>query len=198
MIQLLYPRLVPAPTEPRWLLLIHQIPPTPNYLRVKIGRRLQALGAVAVKNSVYVLPRSEQALEDFQWVRREVVAGRGEATVCEARFRGRALRTPRSSPSSPRPVRPTTPSLARDARGLERALAGAGKRRANGAEPARQALLRLRKRLSEVQAIDFFGAPGRDAVEGLLAGVEARLRPAARDAATRASARPADVRAAPG
>ena len=29
---------------PRWLLLIHSIPPRPDYLRVKIGRRLQKLG----------------------------------------------------------------------------------------------------------------------------------------------------------
>jgi hypothetical protein len=38
---------------------------------------------------------------------------------------------------------------------------------------------RLRKRLSEIQAIDFFGASGREGVEGRLAGIEARLRPAA-------------------
>src|SRR5881628_2932221 len=79
-------RTVTRARGPRWLLLIHQIPPRPAYLRVKIGRRLQALGAAAIKNSVYVLPRGEQTLEDFQWVRREIVAGRGEATVCEARF----------------------------------------------------------------------------------------------------------------
>jgi hypothetical protein len=71
---------------PRWLLLIHQIPPKPAYLRVKVGRRLQGLGAVPVKNSVYVLPRSEQALEDFHWVRAEIVAGGGDASVCEAGF----------------------------------------------------------------------------------------------------------------
>ena len=59
-----------AATDPRWLLLIHQIPPKPAYLRVKVGRRLQGLGAVAIKNSVYALPRGDQALEDFQWVRR--------------------------------------------------------------------------------------------------------------------------------
>src|SRR5688500_15776551 len=88
MIQLLYTRrrMAPEPTETSWLLLIHQIPPKPNYLRVKIGRRLQRLGAVAVKNSVYVLPRSDQAHEDFQWVTREIVEGGGDATVCEARF----------------------------------------------------------------------------------------------------------------
>jgi len=184
---------VPAPTEPRWLLLIHQIPPKPNYLRVKIGRRLQALGAVAIKNSVYVLPRGEQALEDFQWVRREAVTGRGEATVCEARFlEGRSDAEIESLFTAAREA--DYSSLARDARGLERALAGPGKRRANGAEPARQALLRLRKRLSEIQAIDFFGAPGRDAAEGLLAGIEARLRPAARAAAEPSAPTPADVR----
>src|SRR5262245_13767773 len=72
--------------DPRWLVLFHQIPPKPGYLRVKAGRRLQGLGAVAVKNSVYVLPRSDGALEAFQWVRREIVAGGGDATVCEARF----------------------------------------------------------------------------------------------------------------
>src|SRR4249920_3641331 len=77
---------MPGVPEPHWLVLIHQIPPRPNYLRVKVGRRLQGLGAAAVKNSVYVLPRSDQALEDFHWVRREIVAGGGDASVCEARF----------------------------------------------------------------------------------------------------------------
>src|SRR5262249_22787030 len=74
------------PTEPRWLLLIHQIPPKPNYFRVKIGRRLQRLGAAAIKNSVYALPKSDQSQEDFEWVVREIVEGGGEASVCEARF----------------------------------------------------------------------------------------------------------------
>jgi hypothetical protein len=38
------------------------------------------------------------------------------------------------------------------------------------------------------------GAPGRDTVEGLLAGIEARLRPAARDTAAPPATTPADVR----
>src|SRR5688500_20241589 len=70
----------------RWLLLIHQIPPKPSYLRVKIWRRLQRLGAIAIKNSVYVLPKSDQTLEDFQWLSREITDGGGDATVCEAHF----------------------------------------------------------------------------------------------------------------
>ena len=77
---------MPESGEGRWLLLIHQLPPKPTYFRVKIWRRLQKLGAVAVKNSVYVLPKSDQAQEDFQWVLREIVKGKGDATLCEARF----------------------------------------------------------------------------------------------------------------
>src|SRR5712672_1628127 len=72
--------------EPGWLLLIHQIPPKPNYFRVKIWRRLQRLGAVAIKNSVYALPASEQAQEDLNWVLREIVAGGGDASLIEARL----------------------------------------------------------------------------------------------------------------
>src|SRR5439155_373840 len=63
-----------------WLLLIHQIPPKPGYLRVKVWRRLQALGAVAIKNSVYALPNTDDAREDFEWVLREIVKEGGEAT----------------------------------------------------------------------------------------------------------------------
>src|SRR5260221_10640307 len=67
-----------------WLLLVHQLPPKPAYLRVKIWRRLQGLGAVSIKNSVYVLPTSEQAREDFQWLLREIERGNGVGMVCEA------------------------------------------------------------------------------------------------------------------
>src|SRR5207248_9923763 len=73
-------------SEPGWLLLIHQIPPKPNYFRVKIWRRLQRLGAVGIKNSVYALPSSEQAHEDLNWVLREIVEGGGDASLVEARF----------------------------------------------------------------------------------------------------------------
>lgn len=71
---------------PQWLLLIHQIPPKPDYFRVKVGRRLRRIGARLLKNSVYVLPRTDEGLEDFQWLAREIVAEGGEATVCEASF----------------------------------------------------------------------------------------------------------------
>src|SRR6185369_14057911 len=76
----------PDRPEARWMLLIHQIPPTPTYLRVKVGRHLTRLGAVAIKNSVYALPRNDETQEDLQWVLREIVAGGGDGSIVEARF----------------------------------------------------------------------------------------------------------------
>lgn len=70
-----------AAQPPRWILLIHSIPPRPNYLRVKIGRRLQKLGAVAVKNSVYAMPRTEGARE------RTISTGRVERPMAMACLR---------------------------------------------------------------------------------------------------------------
>jgi hypothetical protein len=158
-----------------WLLLIHQIPPAPSYLRVKIGRRLQGLGALLVKNSVYVLPASDEALEDFQWVRREIVAGKGEAWVCQTRFVegltdaavSELFRSAREADYS---------VLAREARKLQERLSRPRKGK-SVREQAASTLLRLRKRLDELRAIDFFGADGRETVEGLLAAVESSLRP---------------------
>src|SRR5262245_58122634 len=70
--------------EQEWMLLIHQLPPHPTNLRVRIWRKLQKLGAVAVKNSVYVLPFNEKTHEDFQWLKQEIETEGGEATVFRA------------------------------------------------------------------------------------------------------------------
>src|SRR5215467_664913 len=70
----------------RWLLLIHQLPAKPAYARVKIWRRLQGLGAVAIKNAVHALPASERSQEDFEWLLKEIVEAGGEAMLCEARL----------------------------------------------------------------------------------------------------------------
>jgi len=79
----------PAQEPPRrapWLLLIHQLPPKPDYLRVKVRRRLHQLGAAALKNSVYLLRNGDDALEDFTWLLREIEGDGGSAMICEAEF----------------------------------------------------------------------------------------------------------------
>ena len=142
---------------PRWLLLIHQLPPKPDYFRVKIWRRLQGLGAVAIKNSVYALPFSAQAVEDFQWLRKEITAGGGEASVCRAVF-----------------VDGLTDSqiegLFRAARDAEYAHVT---RAAEQVESPIDAA-RLERRLRDVTALDHFGATGRKTAEAAVAKLKAQ------------------------
>lgn len=161
---------------PPWLLLIHQIPPTPAYLRVKVGRRLQGLGAVPVKNSVYVLPRSEQGLEDFHWVRAEILAGGGDASVCEAGFlEGLSDQAVEALFNSARDAEYA--DIAKDLQRLQHSLTPRGRRPAPSREQGAAAASRLRRRFEELAAIDYFRAPGRNGVEALMAAVESALRP---------------------
>jgi hypothetical protein len=157
----------------KWLLLIHQIPPKPDYFRVKVRRRLQRMGAVALKNSVYVLPSRDDTLEDFRWLLREIVAEGGEATVCEAEL-----------------VEGITPAelaamftAEQDAQyaalvTAAQSLARPGDDLADSARVAEleAELGRLRRRMEEIEAMDFFGATGHKAAERAIATVEARLR----------------------
>src|SRR5258707_11075871 len=65
-----------------WLLLTPQLPAKPAYARVKVWRRLQALGAVTIKGAVYALPANAETGEDFAWLAKEIVESGGEAIVC--------------------------------------------------------------------------------------------------------------------
>ncbi|MES0067978.1 chromate resistance protein [Mesorhizobium sp. M0074] len=158
--------------EQRWLLLIHQLPSKPAYFRVKIWRRLQGIGAVAVKSTVYALPANAEMQEDFEWLLKEIIEGGGEAMMCEARL---------IDGLSDTQVRALF-DAARDADYAEivkeaRDLAAAIKTDATSEKQAeaRPQLGRLRKRLADVVTIDFFGASGRLAAEGLIAELEAQL-----------------------
>lgn len=65
----------------KWIILIHHLPPRPTSCRVKVWRRLKGMGAVAIKNSVYVLPFTGETYEGSQWLRQEIGTHKGEATI---------------------------------------------------------------------------------------------------------------------
>src|SRR5213083_3385434 len=159
----------------RWLLLFHQIPPKPDYFRVKVWRRLQRIGAVPVKNSVWVLPYNDQAVEDFRWLLQEIEAGGGEGSVCRGDFvDGLSDRDVEGLFHKARTA--DYAAIARDAKSLARKAAPVD-------------VARLDHRLAEVAAIDYFHAPNRQAVERAMTRLEVRAR--------RAEPR-ADRRARPG
>jgi hypothetical protein len=162
--------------EPRWLLLIHQIPPKPDYLRVKIGRRLQRVGSVPVKNSVYVLPDGDQSFEDFQWIRIEIIDGGGDASICRAEFidgltsdQIRSLfRTARDGDYT---------SIAASARELLTVARSSSRTAQRDRTRPADDLARLRRRFAAVAAIDFFEAPERAAAREALDLLETELEP---------------------
>lgn len=158
--------------DQRWLLLIHQLPSKPAYFRVKVWRRLQGIGAVAVKSTVYALPANAETQEDFEWLLKEIVEGGGEAMVCEARLidglsdgQARALFDAARDEDYE--------EISREARSLTSRLTAAGTddERAEFRSQAK----RLRKRLADIATIDFFGATGRLSAESLVAEIERKL-----------------------
>jgi hypothetical protein len=162
-----------SPAESPWLLLIHQLPAKPAYARVKTWRRLQALGAVTVKNAVYALPNNAETREDFAWLVKEIAALDGEAVVIEAQLvegmsdaELRALFDGMRNEDYAR--------LAEEARTIAARL---DEERSEGplAEIAAQAA-RLRKQLADVSAIDFFGAAKRPEAEAVLTKIETFLK----------------------
>src|SRR5512143_2520007 len=70
----------------RWVLFMPTIPSKPASVRVKIWRRLQAIGAIGLRGSVYALPNREECVEVFEWVSRELDELGGQASICEGRF----------------------------------------------------------------------------------------------------------------
>ncbi|MDZ4737771.1 MAG: chromate resistance protein [Rhodospirillaceae bacterium] len=71
-----------------WLMLSLKLPSDAASARVKFWRRLNRLGAVALRNGFYALPNSPECREDFEWLRREILEAGGEALTLEARLMG--------------------------------------------------------------------------------------------------------------
>jgi hypothetical protein len=169
----------------RWLLFVHQLPARPTSLRVRVWRRLQQMGAIAVKQAAYVLPDTPSQREDFEWLKTEIEGAGAAASVFAAslvdRFEDDALvdqfRASREAAYG---------ELARDAERLLTRIAG--KRRHVGAAAPRRALHQLRERLAAAERVDFFGGAGRDRVLTLVGEIESLAAPGGAATATRSGA----------
>ncbi|MET0167923.1 MAG: chromate resistance protein ChrB domain-containing protein [Vicinamibacterales bacterium] len=160
----------PLTSAHRWLLFVHQLPPTPSNLRVRTWRRLQQIGALAVKQAVYVLPDTPNAREDFEWLKTEIEAAGGQANVFVADLvdtwsndalveEFRQLREQAYT------------ALARESDQVLREL---GTERRPKKVPSRRVVQHLRERLVAIERVDFFGSAGRDRVIALVRQIEER------------------------
>lgn len=155
---------------PRWLILVHRIPPRPLYLRAKMRQRLANAGAIAVKNAVYLLPEGPEALEDLQWIAQEIVTGGGDAHLFAGDFvDGVASDVAVAQFQEARNA--DYAALATDAHAAMKAA-----RSATAVAELAGSHTRLVRRLEEIRRIDFFEAEQRIAAEEALAAIEARLQ----------------------
>jgi hypothetical protein len=158
----------------KWLLLIHQIPPKPNALRVKIWRRLQQVGAVAIKQSVYAMPLSEQSCEDLNWILKEIVEGGGDGSILEVRFI--AGLTDEQVMALFRSARKSDyEKIIQDASRLLAEWSSGQNDPQNPAVKGPAQVSRLQRRLDEVAAIDFFQTSQQESAENLIKELAARL-----------------------
>lgn len=168
-------------------MLVHQLPPLPSNLRVRTWRRLQELGAVAVKQSVYVLPDSPESREDFEWLKVEIEGAGGEAVVYSADHVDAAAEI--ALIEQFRQVRQQAyTELAGELQRLQRP-------RGSRPEPAgrRRNLTRYRQRFAAIERVDFFGSAGRDRVVTLLNGLDAATPSAAKGKGRPSAGGPADT-----
>lgn len=162
---------MPGPRE-RWLLLVQQLPTRPSSVRIKTWRRLQQLGSVVLKNSVYILPHTPQAREDFEWLCTEIREANGQASILVAEALTseqeqdirQAFRAARSTDYEALRVK------ARDlVRSMPGTLTGIGR------QGLQRSLRALRDEFARIQSIDFCSAPARTAAEEMLNAVAAKL-----------------------
>lgn len=113
-----------------------------------------------MKKSAYLLPVSDESREDFEWLKREIEQGGGEAWIFECD-----------------PVAGfSRESLSESFRALRAAdfEALAAEARDQLAAPDPHRLQKLRQKFEQVCRIDFFGAPGRKEVEAIMTQIEKR------------------------
>ena len=155
--------------QPRWLVLVHQLPPRPSNLRVRIWRRLQQIGAVALRGA------GVRAAEYVRGAGRLRVDPRGS---CEPRWSGqhpdgtsrRRVHGRRTGGSVPARSRDGV----RDARSGHREHPQAARARPEpGADPGAPARSREAPRaLSCPASSDFFGSPAAGHAQAALVAIE--------------------------
>jgi hypothetical protein len=151
-----------------WLLLLHQIPPNPRYFRAQSLRRLMQVGALPLKNSAYLLPEGDDALEDFQWIRGEITQQGGSAWLFRvesiAGMTNAEIRTAFQEARAADYRR-----LLEEARNLHTRV---GEVSSDGIFAA---VAKLARRVQQTRRIDFFDSPGYEELAGAMRELEEQL-----------------------
>lgn len=132
---------------------------------MRTWRRLQELGAIPVKQTVYALPDSPESREDFEWLRVEIEGSGGEAVIFAAEHLSAEAEAALVEEFRRQRQAAYTELAAELQRVRSKKSAGRNQR------PTRD-IARYRERFQAIERIDFFGSAGRDRVASLLAALE--------------------------
>jgi hypothetical protein len=157
-----------------WLLLMHQIQPKPEALRVKVWRALQRLGAAQIKNSVYAMPNIAYSRRVLLALAEEIEAGNGEAVVCEAKFL-RGISSAALIERHNQRLQLVFKSLKKDLIAINAKLVK--KRGEPDLMGIEHSLGRTRSLLGEATEQNAFGCAGEQMCRGLLKEIEMKLGP---------------------
>src|SRR5262245_23819551 len=159
--------------DSKLLLLIVSLPPNPSSLRVRVWRRLRAVGAVALKRTVYLLPDTPDHYEHFQWLTQEIQREGGEATL---------LRVEQIENMSPQDVirlfhEAREPEFRRLAGRYRRLLLSLDRKSVATSQRVHVELAQLEREYEKLHELDFFDAPMGAEVERLREAIAMRTRP---------------------
>lgn len=165
----------------KWLVFSASLTVRQQTLRVKVWRRLSGLGAMQLKNSLWLLPEREDCREQLFWLAQEVEAEGGEAVVLECCGLGNVPEV-------------EAVSLFRRARDAdygvleqEAAVLAAGLAATPDDEPLRREvrafLRKAQRRLAAIRSMDFFPSGRAEAATLVLDALSARLEGQAEDQA---------------
>lgn len=146
-----------------WILLMYSLPARAARERMSLWRKFRQLGAVSLKNSVYILPLAERTYENFQWLSQEIQSVGGEATLVKAagieNLRDREIigLFNAARDADYREIITTCESLLK--------VAAKGRKEVSAeSEVLNKELISVGKRLKALAEIDFFKAPlGKEA-----------------------------------
>jgi hypothetical protein len=136
-----------------WLLLIFSLPSKRTSERVRIWRKLQKYGTLALRNSGYVLPNTPANQERFEWLATAIRGFKGEASVLQV-LAIDDLPSDALKEQFREERRPDYTALIRELQQLKPSTQGFSAQ-----------LTRLKRRFQEIVEIDFFECPLRTKAE---------------------------------
>lgn len=161
-------------SKDKWLLLMHQLPPKPDSFRVRIWRALQKIGALQLKNSVYVLPALKNNEARFASVLNDINAGGGDAFLCSSEFlQGIDQLEIKAMFQSDRSKK--YEAVAKELRLLQKILAPKSRPSENELMAVAHSLGKLERQAHEIAESDFFESPLKAPTFKLLDGIRTKI-----------------------